>query len=73
MLSFVTVVDRCNPKSYRVSNDIITIIVTSSCANTLKYLDLSRTDVTVDIISMLLNSLSNLKRCKTDELKSLHK
>ena len=49
------------PKGHRVSDDIITIIVASSCANTLKYLDLSGTDVTVDGIKMLLNCLSNLK------------
>ena len=50
-----------NPKGHRVGDDIISTIVTSSCANSLKYLDLSGTNVTVDGVRMLLNSLNNLK------------
>ena len=50
-----------SPKGQRVSDDIITIIVASPCANTLQYLDLSGTDVTVNGIRILLNSACNLK------------
>ena len=50
-----------NPRGQRVSDDIITTIVASPCANTLRYLDLSGTDVTVNGIKILLNSVCNLK------------
>lgn len=50
-----------NPRGYRVTDDIITTIITSPCINTLKYLDLSGTDVTINGIRMLLNFVYNLK------------
>ena len=50
-----------SPKGQRVGDDIITTIVASPCANTLRYLDLSGTDITVNGIKLLLNSVCNLK------------
>ena len=50
-----------SPKGQRVTDDIIAIIIASPCANTLQYLDLSGTDVTINGIRSLLNSVCNLK------------
>ena len=50
-----------SPRGWRVNDDIITTIVTSPCVNTLQYLDLRGTDVTINGVRTLLTSAYNLK------------
>jgi len=50
-----------SPKRWRVTDDIITTIIASPCINTLQYLDISGTDITINGVKSLLSCAYNLK------------